>query len=227
MLSTARWPRSSWSLRRRDVSLRRPPSAGNRPINASSIFSLPSRPFCLPNGAAAQPLPAAGGGAKPRSTAQWDRLQPPRCTDCLAPARSAADGGGLGIEPLDRVGGSLAAPTSHTTVRAVRHTAVHGRRCKRGARSWRGVLRGRRGRLTRPHRTLAGSARYPPGGLRHRSRPVGVSIGRRGVGPCRSSRFGPSPPCAAATMASADFWPPFAAPHGATSRNGGRPDLPG
>jgi hypothetical protein len=127
----------------------------------------------------------------------------------------------------DRVGGSLAAPTSHTTVRAVRHTAVHGRRCKRGARSWRGVLRCRRGRLTRPHRTLAGSARYPPGGLRHRSRPVGVSIGRRGVGPCRSSRFGPSPQCAAATVASADFWPPFAAPHGATSRNGGRPDLPG
>jgi hypothetical protein len=31
----------------------------------------------------------------------------------------------------NRVGGGLTAPTSHTTVRAVRHTAVHVRFCKR------------------------------------------------------------------------------------------------
>lgn len=40
--------------------------------------------------------------------------------------------------------------------------------------------------------------------------------------PVRLLAFGPSPPCAAATMASADFCPPFATPLGVTSLSAGR-----
>src|SRR3989339_483724 len=75
--------------------------------------------------AAAYAPPAHDHKIKPRSAATDRRFTcpPPRGA---APGRST-----LALYP-DRVGGGAARPpTSHTTVRAVRHTAVHARHARR------------------------------------------------------------------------------------------------
>src|SRR5882672_8853946 len=67
-----------------------------------------------------------------------------------------------------------------------------------------GLLPSCRGCLTHTCGTRRGSAAAPSGMFAHLSALVGVSLSHRTSGPARRFVFGPSPPCVAATMASAD-----------------------
>ena len=74
-----------------------------------------------------------------------------------------------------------------------------------------------RARLTLASRYLGGSAAYLTGTLGPLSPRAGASLAHRTLRAGRLLVFGPSAPCAAATMASADPCPPVAAAYDATS----------
>ena len=164
-----------------------------RPDEAASYALRIPRAGTLPTPSSRPHLAMAALGV----SAHGSRHQGPQGTftpKCMRPAGR------------NRVGGGLTTPASHTTVRAVRHTAVHESLLK--LRSIHGNLQGpvdpgrhgavsprvnhrlrsgcilyRCGCLTLPTRLKRGSAPRLPGGLGYLNLPVCVSFIRQGVGP--------------------------------------------